>query len=180
MGDRAFDASGVGSGSIQIQGRRLQLSDSSLVLIQNQGVLPTGTLKVNAAESLEIGDINPSGRVYSGIWSETLGFADGGQVVVSTGDLALQSTGQIFSSTFGAAKAADITLSVSRSLRVIGLLPNQVGGGTIIGSFALGSGRSGNITISTLAVRNRQWWSYSDGKCDTDYVGHFSRELRGY
>lgn len=154
-GRSLLDASGVGGSSIQIQGRKLQLGDSSLVLIQNQGVLPTGTLKVNATESLEIADINPSGRVYSGIWSETLGLADGGQVIVSTPQLALQSNGQIFSSTYGAAKAADITLSVPKSLRVIGLLPNQVGGGTIVGSFALGSGRSGNITISTLAVRDR-------------------------
>jgi hypothetical protein len=181
LGGRSLlDASGVGGSSIQIQGKKLQLGDSSLVLIQNQGVLPTGTLKVNATESLEIADINPSGRVYSGIWSETLGWADGWQVIVSTPQLALQSSGQIFSSTYGAAKAADITLSVPKALRVIGLLPNQVGGGTIVGSFALGSGQSGNITISTLAVRDRQWWSYLECKCNTNNIGCSSRGFRGH
>jgi filamentous hemagglutinin family protein len=42
-GRSLVDASGGGGSSIQIQGRKLQLGDSSLVLIQNQGVLPTGT-----------------------------------------------------------------------------------------------------------------------------------------
>ncbi len=142
------DASGVESGSIQVQGRRLQLSDGSLVLIQNQGLLPTGTLKVNASESLEIRDIGQIRGVYSGIWSETLGFGDGGEIAVSTPKLTIRSSGQIFSGTFGAAKAANITLSVPKSLRVIGLLPTEVGGGAILGSLAIGSGRSGDITIS--------------------------------
>ena len=151
-GRALVDASGAGSGSIQVQGRRLQLSDSSLVLIQNQGVLPTGNLTLNAAESLEIRDDNQSGKVYSGIWSETLGFGDGGEIIVSTPDLTLQSSGQIFSSTFGAAGAASITLSVPKSLRVNSLFSTEVGGGTIIGSLAIGSGRSGDITISALAL----------------------------
>lgn len=143
------NASGTGSGSIQVQGRRLQLSDGSLILIQNQGPLPTGTLAVNASESLEITEFGPSRNVYSGLWSETLGFGDGGEIIVSTPELTLQSSGQIYSATYGAAKAADISLTIPKSLTVVGLLPNELGGGTLIGSLALGTGQSGDIDIST-------------------------------
>lgn len=143
------NVSGVGSGSIQVQGRRVQLSDQSLVLIQNQGLLTTGTLKVNATESLEIRDFGLSDTVYSGIWSETLGFGDGGKISVSAPNLTLQSSGQIYSATYGAAKAAKISLSAPKSLRIIGLQPNELGGGTLLGSFSLGEGQSGDIEIST-------------------------------
>lgn len=144
-----IDASGVDSGSIQVQGRRVQLSEQSLVLIQNQGLLTTGDLEVSASESLVIRDLDFADRVYSGIWSETLGFGDGGEILVSAPNLTLQSSGQIYSATFGAADAAKISLSAPKLLRVIGLRPNELGGGTLLGSISISEGQSGDIVIST-------------------------------
>lgn len=115
------DVSGIGSGSIQVEGRRLHLSDASLLLNQNQGMLPSGNIKVSASDSIQIDgfepySFDPNRGLVSGIWSETLGFGDGGEISVTTPKLTLQSSGQIFSATDGAAKAGDINLFVSNYL----------------------------------------------------------------
>jgi len=141
-----IDASGTGSGSIQIQARTLQLNDASLILLQNQGTLPAGTLKVNASESLQIKGFDPVKRLVSGIWSETLGLGDGANISVTTPELNIQSSGQIFTATDGAAKAGNINF-ISKSLQIIGPLPNQIEGGVLVGSFSNANGNSGDITI---------------------------------
>ena len=142
------DASGFGSGSIQLQAKEIQLSDSSLLLIQNQGLLPGGDLSVNASESIKIQDLGLSIGVSSGIWSETLGFGKGGNIVVSTPNLTLQSSGQIYTATYGQAPAGNITLAIPKSLQLTGLLPNEIGNNILVGSFAIGNGRSGDIKVS--------------------------------
>ena len=143
------DASGTGSGSIQLQGRRLQLSDASLLLVQNQSAFPAGNIKVNASESLLIKGFDSSRKLSSGIWSESLASGNSGEILVSTPNLKLQSSGQIFSSTFGTADAANISLFIPKSLQIIGYHPNEVEGGVIVSSVSLGTGRAGDITIST-------------------------------
>ena len=148
-----IDVSGVESGSIQIQGKSLQLSGASLILSQNQGFLPSGDIKINASESIKIEGFEPysfdSKRgLVSGIWSETLGRGKGGEISLFTSNLTLQSSGQIFSATDGAAKAGNINLSVSQSLQLIGSLTTGEGG-VSVNSLSLGSGRAGDITIAS-------------------------------
>ncbi len=95
------DASGLESGSIQVQANRIQISDSSLLLIQNQGFAPGGVLKVGASESIEIQDSGLPIGVNSGLWSETLGVGKGGNIEVSTPNLILKPSAQIYTATYG-------------------------------------------------------------------------------
>lgn len=53
------DASGFGGGSIQLQGRNVSLIDGSVILIQNQGLLSSGELILNASEALEVSGTDP-------------------------------------------------------------------------------------------------------------------------
>lgn len=142
------DASGFYNGSIQIAGRRLQLRDGSLALIQNQGPFSTGDLTVNASESLYLGGIEPTGSVFSGFWLETFGLGGGGEITIAAPQLTLQSSAQIFSSTFGAAEASNINIFTNESLQVIGPQTGEIGA-AFISSLSAGSGKSGNIAIST-------------------------------
>ena len=142
------DASGLESGSIQVQANKIQISDSSLLLIQNQGFAPGGVLKVNASESIRIQDSGLPIGVNSGIWSETLGVGKGGNIEVSTPNLILKPSAQIYTATYGQASAGDIILTVPKVVQMTGTFPNELGNDILVGSFAIGNGRSGNITLS--------------------------------
>lgn len=133
------DASGLGGSSIQVQGGRLQINNSSLILIQNEGLFSTGSLTVNASKSLEITDVFVPGQIRSAIWSETLGFAKGSDITISVPRLTISGGAQIFSSTYGDASAPDINL-YSTSIKLLD---------SLISSTTLGKGASGNLSINT-------------------------------
>lgn len=143
------DASGFGSGSIQVQGRQVMLVDGSVILIQNQGFLPGGTLSVNASESLEVNGTDPIARVPGGLENETLGFARGGDITISTPNLLLRTGAVVSTRTFGAAGAGNINLNVPESLELIGASPRDPRAVSNFTSLTSGSGPSGNIKVST-------------------------------
>lgn len=143
------DASGVGSSFIQVQGRRVTLSDGSVILIQNQGLLPAGTLSVNASESLEISGTDPVARIIGSLTNETQGFGNGGDIAISTPKLVLQLGGAIVTRTFGPAKAGSITVNAPKSIQVIGASPVDVRAASVINSITFGSGKAGDIKVKT-------------------------------
>lgn len=147
------DASGIGGGSIQVQGRRVEVRDGSTILIQNQGFQPAGQLNLNASESLELSGTSPDGRIPSRLVNETLGVGNGGDIAVSTPRLVMQGGGQIGTKTFSAATGGNITVNAGESLQLIGSSVNPT---TLTGINAATqtSGPAGDITVSTgrLAV----------------------------
>jgi len=143
------DTSGVGTGSTQIQGRRLLLTTGSVILSQNQGLIPAGTLSVNATESLEVSGTDPVARILSGFWNETLGFGNGGDITISAPKLLLQSGGTITTRTHGAARAGNITVNAPEFLKVIGASPLTSRALSNITSLTLSSGHAGDIKVLT-------------------------------
>jgi filamentous hemagglutinin family protein len=153
------DASGVGSGSIQVQGAKVSLSDGSIVLIQNQGIQSSGSILVNASESLELSgtNLNPEKTVQSGLNNQTVGGADGGDIVVSTERLVIQDGAAINARTFfNAGKGGNITVNASESVQLSGFSPINPFAVSTIATTTNGSGNGGNITLSAgqLTLRN--------------------------
>lgn len=153
------DASGVGNGSIQVQGAKVSLSDGSIVLIQNQGIQSSGSILVNASESLELSgtNLNPEKTVQSGLNNQTVGGADGGDIVVSTKHLVIQDGAAINARTFfNAGKGGNITVNAAESVQLSGFSPVNPFAVSTIATTTNGSGNGGNITLSTghLTLRN--------------------------
>lgn len=137
------DVSGVGSGSIHLQGSRVILTSGSGILNQNQGGQPAGSLSVNASESVEVSGI------YSGLLSETLGVGNGGDILVSTKRLVIQDGGSISTRSFNTASGGKLTVNASESVQVIGfssLIPSVF---SSLYAATFGSGDAGDIIIST-------------------------------
>lgn len=148
----AVDASGLGGGSIQLQGANVTLTDGSVILIQNQGIKPAGSISVNASESLQVSGTSPDTSITSSLVNETVGNGNGGNIAVSTQRLVVQDGGSIRTTTFGTEKGGNITLNALESLRVIGASPimNSILFSFIVAGNSTGiSGNTGNITIST-------------------------------
>lgn len=131
------DASGLGNGSIQLQGRNITLSDGSIALIQNQGVLPSKNIRANAAGSINILGLAPDVSTISGLYSETLGIGSGAGLFVSAPQLILDQ-GDISSTVYGPGPGGNVDIS-TQNLSVLN--------GAVIGSSTASSGKGGNLLL---------------------------------
>lgn len=152
----SIDASGLGSGSILLQGRKVSLMDGSVVLIQNQGLLPSGELRINASDSILLSGTDPIARIPGSIRTETVAPGQGGNIQISAPRLSLTTGGGINTSTYSAAKAGNITLRVPDSLEVVGSSPRSSRTLSNISSLTYRSGEAGDISVQTgkLSLRD--------------------------
>ncbi|GET36621.1 hemagglutination activity domain protein [Microseira wollei NIES-4236] len=156
------DASGVGGGDIQIQGRRVSVRDGSQVLTITQGSQPGGNLTVRGAELVEVSGNNPAN--FTRLSSDTIGGGAGGNLTVEAGQFLLQGTAFLSSSTLGEGSGGNLTLHAFDRAVLVGtgfnaleqyvasaflgqLLPTTRIGG-LFASTAAG-GRGGDIAIET-------------------------------
>lgn len=146
------NASGVSSGSIQVQGQKITLTDGSVILIQNQGLLPGGTLQVNASDSLDISGTDPVAKIAGSLRNETIGLGKSGDIKISTTRLILRAGGQINSLTFSPANSGNIIINATDSVNLVGVSPLNSGVFSLITAGTFGSGNAGNIAVSTQGL----------------------------
>ena len=98
---------GEGGGDIQIQGRRVTLTDGSTIEASTEGSEPGGVVSIRASESVEVigsnifADVNPGAT------------AIGGSLIINTQNLLVQDGASISASTFGNGKAGDLTVTAT-------------------------------------------------------------------
>ncbi|NEO32874.1 MAG: S-layer family protein [Symploca sp. SIO3C6] len=155
------NTSGEGGGDIQLQGRRVNLTEASRIRADNLGDGEKGSLIVNASESVQL--------FSSGLFARNGGAGDGGELTISTKQLRLEDGAQISTATFGEGVGGSLTVNATESvilkgfsvdtnsLRNFGFLPfdNLI----LSGLFAItaAQGNAGNLTINTqqLIVEGR-------------------------
>ncbi|MEM7715659.1 MAG: filamentous hemagglutinin N-terminal domain-containing protein [Cyanobacteria bacterium P01_A01_bin.68] len=148
------DASGVGSGSIQLQGRNISLKDGSKALLQTQGLESGGQIKVNAAQSIEILGTNSEGTLGSSLLTETIGIGNGGDIIISTPNLFLSQGAIVRTHTFSSARGGNITINASEALKTSDLSTINPNNETKISTLSFNSGAAGDINISTQNLSN--------------------------
>jgi filamentous hemagglutinin family protein len=158
MRSRAItDTSGVGSGSIQLQGRNITLQDGSAVLIQTQGTQSAGNINVNASESLKLIGTTPDGQISTNIFTETIGDGKSGDINITTPRLVVQDGAVISAATYTPAPGGNISVNAAESLEVIGyssVNPNRF---STISAATYGAGNAGTLTASTKRVTGHRW-----------------------
>lgn len=148
--DRSLvDASGLGSGSIQVRGRNIKLEDGSVIMLQNQGIQAAGSIRAIASQSLEIAGSVPVGVLPSTIRTETLGLGRGGDIEVSTQRLAIRDGGMISARTFSDAPGGNQKIDASESFELRGFLAADPTFNSTVNALAIGNGSPGNLSIST-------------------------------
>lgn len=150
------DTSGIGSGSIQLQGRNISIRDGSIVLIQTQGVQPADSINVNASESLELIGTTQDGRISSNIFTETIGGGKSGDITVSTPRLIVQDGAAIASATYTNAPGGIVNVNASDSVQVIGFSPFNPARFSNITAATFGSGNAGQLNVSTTRLSATQ------------------------
>ncbi|MGD2180673.1 filamentous hemagglutinin N-terminal domain-containing protein [Lusitaniella coriacea] len=169
LSNTTVDASGLGGGTIQVQGRHIAIGNSSQVLTRTLGSQAGGELTLRGSESVTIAStdlLNPTI-----VANDTVGSGAGGNLTIETGQFMLQGTAFLSSSTFGSGNGGNLTIRASERAILTGVgfpLLEQFLAGALSGQlrptdrigglFAVtsGSGAGGDINIETgsLAFQN--------------------------
>ncbi len=142
--------SGVGAGSVQVQGRRVSLTEGSLLFSQNRGLAAAGDFRIKA-DSLDIIGGIANRNIRSAIINETLA-GNSGSISVTTRQLNLVDGGSLASRSFGLGSSGDVTINASESVKMAGYLAGNSELISVIGTTSFSpliTGRSGLVTIST-------------------------------
>ncbi|MEH2357212.1 S-layer family protein [Nostoc sp.] len=139
-GRSLLDMSGMKAGSVEIQGKEIQFTDSSLVLAQNFGNLPGGNLHLQASAGIDL-----TGTT-SGVRSETLGIGTGGNISVITPRFSLQQGAALSSITYGVSASGNIQIDAS-ALEISGFSLTTLNS-SVINTATFGSGNAGNIFVN--------------------------------
>ena len=159
------NASGKGAGSIQVQGRRVTLTDGSQIENSTLGMQAGGTLVVTGTESVKLIGTSADGQSPTGVVTFVYPGATGAgsDLTIKTRQLIVQDGAQIFSGTGGVGSAGNLIILAQDLVKVIGTSPikNSTSSETISSSLGttsvLGSiGNSGNLFLETqqLTVQN--------------------------
>ncbi|MGK7874533.1 MAG: filamentous hemagglutinin N-terminal domain-containing protein [Xenococcaceae cyanobacterium] len=150
----AVDASGMPGGSIQLTGFDISISDGSLVLIQNQGLAPSGNIVVQAAGELYLSGTTADGLVRSMLRTEAFE-GMGGDIIVDADSLRVDDGAGIITAAFVSGQGGQLAITAN-SAEVSGF--NQIipSSPSAVVALTFSSERGGDVTIETneLLVRD--------------------------
>ncbi|MBD2457229.1 S-layer family protein [Nostoc sp. FACHB-87] len=146
-----LDASGS-NGSIQLQGRNINLSDGSAILLQNLGAQISRGITVKATESLNLTGNVTDGSIGSIIQSDNLGTGQIGDITISAKQLSIQNGGQIATRIFNQGSGGKITANIADSIVLDGFAPSN-GNKSSLATYTLSSTHAGNLTVSSGNVK---------------------------
>jgi len=142
-----IDTSGDNGGNIQIQGRRIKVSEGTTVSGRTRGVGNGGILFVRASELLEVTGGENATRFSVSLAPGSRG--QGGNIAIETGQLRLVEGGQIGAGTLGSGDTGNITVRAN-SIDIIGTESSgDFPSGIFVTVQAIGTGNGGNLIIDT-------------------------------
>ena len=147
--------SGDRGGDIQIQGRRVSLTEGSqVVAAASEG--QAGDLRVSASEQVELEGTSADGEFPTALFNEVEGEAtgEGGTLTIETGQLIIKDGAQVSTTTWGTGQGVDLIVKASESVELDGVGP-RLPGGLFARTQRGATGDGGTLTIETgrLIVR---------------------------
>ncbi|WP_414624536.1 filamentous hemagglutinin N-terminal domain-containing protein [Calothrix sp. CCY 0018] len=141
------DASGIRSGSIQLQARNIYIKNGSKVFVQSRGLQSGGKLNIDATESIEVIGTSSDDNFTSAFLTNTLEKGDAAEISISTPHLLMSDGGVISSETFNSGKGGNITINAFESLQIKKSSPtNPIHFGDIL-TYSFAGGKAGDINI---------------------------------
>lgn len=157
----SVDVSGDRSGYIQVQGRRLTLTDGSTLLANTLDAGRGGTIQVRTTESVVLRGFSRSTASASFPFSSTIltdvsadATGSGGNLSLTTDQLRLFRGASLSASTSGLGSTGNLQVT-ARQIELVGQA-NSAPSGLFVSVNNLGTGRPGNLAVSSdrLIVRD--------------------------
>ncbi|MEH1841581.1 MAG: S-layer family protein [Nostoc sp.] len=141
------DASGAEGGNIQVQGKRITLTDGSQIETNTLGVGQGGSLVVHATDVLEVIGTSNDGQYLSNLSVQTQGTGNAGELRIDTKKLLIQDGAFVDASTLGAGKGGNLFVTAD-SVQVIGT-SNDGQYSSDLSAEAYDIGNAGELRIDT-------------------------------
>ncbi len=137
------------TGNLSIETGKLIVRDGAFVSTVTFGDGSGGDLTVKASESVEL--VGVDGQFATGLFAETSGSGDAGNLTIDTGKFVARNGGYASTSSFGEGQAGDLNVDVVESVEFIGTKLNANGDRFSSGFFSFTNSEkdAGDITIST-------------------------------
>ncbi|AFZ18249.1 two-partner secretion domain-containing protein [Allocoleopsis franciscana] len=158
-------------GDVTINAGQLLLKDGSQILVGTLGAGIGGNLIVNSRGSIVLtnsiidssSEAGNAGSIFlnakdtisltsSFVASQTFGAGKGGDVTIKTGQLLVRDGSQILVDTFGVGTGGNLVVNASESVQLNGVLPINPLAGSSLSASTEGTGKAGNITITTPSL----------------------------
>jgi filamentous hemagglutinin family protein len=155
-GTSNLQAGTVGSGdagNLTLNTRQLTLLDGSQLMISSFGTGLGGNLTIKASEFVDFSGISADKTLVSGLFADSKGTGNGGDVRIETGKLIVRDGAKISLGAVSAGKGGNLTVRATDSVEVSGTSDKWRSN---INSETEGSGSGGNLAIATrrLIVRD--------------------------
>ena len=151
-----INVGGLSVGAIDIRAANFVLEQGSLLLSQNFGPNPAGTLSIHAEESVRIRGTTEA-LFRSSIATTTLNTGGGSSIDVVSPLVTIRAGGNIRASTFGPGRAGSVNIRAADRVQVVGASPFASDSSTTISAISAtalgGTGDAGDIEIQTRDVR---------------------------
>ncbi|AFY72064.1 filamentous hemagglutinin family outer membrane protein (plasmid) [Thalassoporum mexicanum PCC 7367] len=151
----AVDGSGSLTSGIYIQAHNLNITDGSVVAIQNQGLMPGSDIRVNANGTVALSGTTTDTTIQSSITNTTLTPGASGAIAINAADLHVLEGARLVSRTFSSGRSGDIELNVNNDFRIIGFSPINPLVFSTVSSTTLSDGRAGDIRVNTQNLISR-------------------------
>ncbi|MEA5551829.1 S-layer family protein [Anabaena cylindrica UHCC 0172] len=142
---------GTSPGSIQIQGKNIDLRDGSLVAVQNLGSNTAGDITINATESLQVIGMSPNFQSSSGIVNETLQAGASGNIAITTPKFTIDRGAIVINRTYSSAPSGNVVVEANE-VSVGGIQPGNPSPAPIFGvliAATYGKGQGGDLLLSS-------------------------------
>ncbi|WP_201322758.1 filamentous hemagglutinin N-terminal domain-containing protein [Pseudanabaena sp. lw0831] len=146
-GKASVDASGLGSGNIQVRGKNISLIGGSQIQSSTIGNQNGGTLLVKASDKVELTGTSPDLRFASGLVSEIRPNAtgNGGNMIVEAAKFFMKDGAVISTNNLGNGIGGDLSIKTSENVEAI----NSFITATLRGS---ANGKGGNLIVETAKL----------------------------
>ena len=164
------------AGNLTIATRRLLVRDGAQVRVNTFSTGKGGTLSITASDTVEVIGRSADSRVSSGLYTQTQGEGDAGDLTIATGRLLVRDGAQISAGTFGTfgtGKGGTLSVIASDAIELIGTsadgrVPSALSASTS------GEGDAGDLTIATGRLLVRDGAQISAGTFGTGEGGTLS------
>ncbi len=159
------DVNGIDGGSIQVQGKQIDLTTGALLWVQNRGPNTSGDIQVNATDRILLNGTAPdfisvtqTGVLFNSVTAivnETVGTGNGGKVILSAPSIMIRDGAHIMSRPFAQGTGGDISIN-AQTLNIMDaskIIPDFF---SFISSNTMGPGKGGNLvaTVRDISLLN--------------------------
>jgi large exoprotein involved in heme utilization and adhesion len=136
------------AGDLTIVTPRLLVKGGAQVSANTRGEGKGGSLLITASDAVEVIGRAANGQLASGLFAQSRGSGDAGDVTIDTPRLLVQDGAVVSAITFGEGNGGSLQITASESVELIG---RSAGGRVATGLFtsSQGSGDAGDLTIDT-------------------------------